>query len=62
LFIFPRSVCQSFFHVPDVERKPLKLKFLEKMAVTQLPNVVVAVSKKSFQSNQLKAKLTFTAC
>ncbi len=61
LFIFQRSIYLNSSLAQDVEKKPLRLTFLEKMG-TLLHNAVVAVLKKNFQLNPRKVKWTFTVC
>jgi len=61
LFIFQRSVYLNSSLAQDAEKKQLKWNFSEK-TVIPLHNAVVAVLKKNFQLNPLKARSTFTAC
>jgi len=61
LSIFQRNVYLNSFLAHDVEKRQLKLKYLEKMLML-FRNAVAVVLRKNFPSNRLRVKLTFTAC
>ena len=61
LFIFQKNVCLNSSLALDAEKKPFALKLPEKTDIL-LQTAVVAVLRKNFKLDLLRAKLTFTAC
>jgi hypothetical protein len=61
LFTFQRNDYLNSSPARDVEKKPLKWNFSEKMLIL-LHNVVAVVLRKNSQLSLHKAKLMFTAC
>ena len=62
MFAFQRSGYLNSSLAQHAGKKQLKLKSPETRVGLLLLNAVVAVSRRTFKSNPLKVKLTFTAC